>query len=404
MQYIHRYLERVVKEIHTTFKVLYLGGPRQVGKTTLLRHMLKEFNLGYVTFDDLAERRLAVSDPELFFQRHPGPLLIDEVQYATPIFPVLKSIVDKSEKRGQFWLTGSQQFAVIKNLQESLAGRVGILSLLGLSQGEEASVPKKNVFFPGAHLPKVPHSDLQSIFKRIFRGSFPGLIGENAPSTDFFYNSYIQTYIDRDLRDIFGIAKISEFHTFLSLCAARTGQICNISSLATDARISVNAAREWLNILEQTNQIFLLRPFARNISKRLIRTPKLYFLDTGLAAYLSKWKSPETLASGAMAGAFFETYVISEIVKSYLYRGEEPPLSYYRDKEKREVDLIIERENALYPIEIKMAARIEKSDAYTLSYFKERHPTARKTAIVSFASNEIPLDRDTDIIPVGMIT
>ncbi len=403
--YIPRYLEDIILKTHRTFKVLYLGGPRQVGKTTLLSRLAQRLKMRYVSLDDLSARELARQDPELFLQKFPAPLFIDEVQYAPALFPFVKLRVDGTKRNGQYWLTGSQQFSIMKNLQESLAGRVGILSLLGFSAAEEQKIPKvKMPFLPMQSRNFYKPTDLQSVFRRIFRGFFPALASRDPPSIEMFFNSYVQTYLDRDLRDIFNISRLSTFHIFLQLCAARTGQILNYSALASDAGVSVHAAREWIHILETSMQIYLLKPYYRNVSKRIIKSPKLYFLDTGLAAFLTKWKSPESLMSGAMAGAFFETYIIGEIIKSYLYRGEEPPIYYFRDKEHHEVDLLIERNNTIYPIEIKIASRINASAVNNMIYFRKKIPNAGNGAVICLAKNQLPIDRMHDVISVGTIS
>ncbi|MDI6755766.1 MAG: DUF4143 domain-containing protein, partial [Thermodesulfobacteriota bacterium] len=235
-------------------------------------------------------------------------------------------------------------------------------------------------------------------------GGFPLLSHKNPPPLEIFYNSYLQTYIDRDLRDIFNVSKIATFHKFLQLCAARTGQMLNYSDLARDADISVHAAKEWINILVASSQIYLLEPYYRNFSKRMIKAPKLYFLDTGLAAYLTRWKTAETLAGGAMAGAFFETHVVGEIIKSYWFRGEQAPLYYYRDKEGHEVDLIIESEGKLYPIEIKLSSKVEGSDLKNIKYLSKKLKNIGKGAVISLSPHPLPLDRKNEIIPAFLIS
>jgi predicted AAA+ superfamily ATPase len=400
--YKRRYSEKEILALNKSFKVLYLAGPRQVGKTTLLKHLAKRFH--YVSLDDIGIRQLAQDDPALFLQKYPAPLLIDEVQYAPQLFPYIKIAVDRSALTGRYWLTGSQQFSIMKNVKESLAGRVGILNLLGFSLSEERGGTRlKPPFLPGKPLAGAAPFDLRRLFAKIQRGFFPVLTHVNAPPISSFYNSYLQTYIDRDLRDIFKVAKISDFHKFLSLCAARTGQILNASELARDAGVSVHAAREWLNILEASFQIYLLQPYSRNLSKRLIKAPKLYFLDTGLAAYLTKWKTPETLLSGAMAGAFFETFVVGEIIKSYWFRGEEPPLYYFRDKEKHEIDLLIEQEGELYPIEIKLSGKAGKTDLANINYLRRRFKNLSRGAIINAGTISLPIDENNEIIPGSLI-
>lgn len=403
--YKRRYLEDVVLGFNKSFKALYLSGPRQVGKTTLLLRLAKRFGFNYVSLDEIGQQQLAQDDPALFLQKHSVPLFIDEVQYAPQLFPFIKLAVDRVKRTGLYWLTGSQQFSIMRNVKESLAGRVGIINLLGFSLAEKRRIPKlKHPFLPGTAPAKARPLGVKELFVHIQRGSFPVLTHKNAPALSAFYNSYLQTYIDRDLRDIFKVSKISDFHRFLSLCAARTAQILNISDLAKDAGISVNAAREWLNILEASFQVYLLQPYYRNISKRIIKAPKLYFLDTGLAAFLTKWKSPETLLSGAMAGAFFETFVVGEIIKSYWFRGEEAPVYYFRDKEKHEIDLLLEQEGKLYPVEIKLASKAGAADLGNINYLRKKIGNVSTGAIINAGQLHLAIDRDNEVLPASLIS
>lgn len=404
--YLSRFIENIILEANKNYKVLYLGGPRQVGKTTLLRHLSKRLKINYVTFDDLRIRKFAKEDPELFLETYPAPLLIDEIQYVPELFSYIKIRVDADHKNGRYWLTGSQQFAVLKNIKESLAGRVAILNLLGFSMAEEFKIiPNKDPFNFADFKNKtgVAKFSAKKIFESIYRGFFPALVLNKKQDFSIFYNSYIQTYLDRDLRDFFGIKKISEFQVFLQLCAARTGQLLNISELARDAGVSVPAAKEWIRILQGTLHIYLLNPYYKNISKRLIKAPKIYFLDTGLAAFLTKWQSAETLFSGAMAGQIFETFVISEIIKSYFFRGKQPPLYYYRDKEGREIDLLIEQEGTLTPVEIKKAINITDEDVKHIRYFQKNIKNSSKGAVICLDKSLRPFDRNIQIVPTGFI-
>ena len=292
----------------------------------------------------------------------------------------------------------------MKNVKESLAGRVGIINLLGFSMAEDMGIKKtKNSFFEGkTHIPK-NHINIIDLFKTIQRGSFPALTHKNTPPIEIFYNSYLQTYIDRDLREIFHVSKINTFHKFLQLLAARTGQILNYSDLARDADISVHAVKEWINILASSSQIYLLEPYYKNISKRMIKSPKIYFLDTGLAAYLTKWKTYETLLNGAMAGSIFETFVISEIIKSYWHRGKSAPIYYYRDKEGHEVDLLLEINNILHPFEIKLSSTVHKTNLKNINYLKKNISNIGKGGIISVSSKNIPLDKTNDLISVSSV-
>jgi len=400
--YIERYIENIIIKVNKTFKVLYLGGPRQVGKTTVLSKLARKLNFNYVSLDNLNVRRLAQEDPALFLQKYPPPILIDEAQYASQIFPYIKEIVDKKQQNGLYWLSGSQQFSLIKNITESLAGRVAILSLLGLSFAEinkEKYCKEAFDLYQKSSISASP--DINIIFKHIHKGSFPALWADPSKNIEIFFNSYLQTYLDRDLRELFKIGKINAFHKFLQLCAARTGQILNYSDLANNADISVNTAKEWISILESSMLIYLLKPYYKNLSKRIIKSPKLYFLDTGLAAYLANWTSAENLMNGHMSGAFFETFVVSEVVKSYLFRGKIAPIYYFRDKEKHEIDLIIEKDNKCYPIEIKIASLIQKKHLSNIKYFRKTTEQALNGAIISLAPERMPFDYDDEIIPVS---
>ncbi len=399
MQYIPRYIEDTVLEIHRTFKVLYVGGPRQVGKTTMLRHLSVKLGFSHVTLDDLNDRKLAIEDPKLFLDRYPAPLLIDEVQYAPNLFSAIKMRVDDSDERGRYWLTGSQQWNMMKNLKESLAGRVGLVNLLGLSHAEIINTPKTKEPFTPANTTHTVVADSPTeleLFESIVRGFYPVLSQINAPDIQTFYNSYVQTYLDRDVRELSAVVKMSNFETFLRLCAARTGQILNMSDLARDADVSLHAVREWLSILEANMQIYILKPYHTNLSKRLIKAPKLYFLDTGLVAFLTSWKDPESLRRGPMAGAFFETYIVAEIVKSYLFRGIIPSLYYLRDKEGHEIDILIDTGRILVPIEIKLTASPSNRDSANIGFWRKSIPSITKGAIICQTKKVFPID-DMDV-------
>jgi len=405
MEYIHRYVEDTILDIHRTFKVLYVGGPRQVGKTTVLKHLAEKTGLSYVTLDDLTAQRLAKEEPELFLERYKAPLFIDEVQYAPNLFSSIKRRVDESDERGRYWLTGSQQWNMMKNIKESLAGRVGLVNLLGLSYAEQSHYPKlKEPFIPFPLQTRTHGStDELELFATIIRGSYPALYQPNSPDIQTFYNSYVQTYLDRDVRQLSEITKLSNFETFFRLCAARTGQILNMSDLARDAGVSLHAAKEWLEILQINMQIYLLQPYYSNLSKRLIKAPKLYFLDTGLAAFLTNWNQPEAMRHGPMAGAFFETHVVVEIIKSYLFRGIIPPLFYLRDKEGHEIDLLIDSGRSLSPVEIKMTASPSNHDSVAIDYWREKIPTMTNGAIVCQTKSVVPIDSMTTALPWSAI-
>lgn len=402
--YLPRFLEQAVLRMHATFKVLYVGGPRQVGKTTMLKHLAKERGMRVITLDDPELLAQAKTDPGGLLDAHPSPLFIDEVQYAPELFPEIKRRVDVQERYGQYWLSGSQQFALMEGLQESLAGRVGIVDLLGFSSAEiRRTAFQKQPFLPTRPAALSVERSSRSIFSRIWRGSFPRRHVTPHVDPKDFYDSYIRTYIDRDVRRFHGIQKATEFHRFLQICAARTGQILNITDLARDADISPHAAREWLAILEQTMHIHLLRPYHTSRIKRLVKAPKLYFLDTGLAAHLTHWLSPEQLEAGAMAGAFFETHVVTEILKSHLFRGRRPLLWFFRDHQGHEVDLVIEEDRFLFPVEVKNAKRVRNEDLHGILFLRQQHDNVAHAAVITPSGPSRPFDRNTTILPVDAV-
>jgi uncharacterized protein len=403
-----RTLAKIVKEANESFPVLLVTGPRQVGKTTLLE-MCAEDHRSYVTLDDLDARFLAQNDPGLFVQTYTTPLIIDEVQYAPQLFSYIKMMVDKEKRNGLFWLTGSQKFHLMKGITESLAGRVAVLDLLGFSQAELAGRADTCIpFLPGekwmqdAQKQSGKAKQLKEIYEQIWLGSFPR-INEHRNVRDIFYRSYVQTYIQRDVKDILSITDDSSFFRFLCAVAARTGQLLNYADLARDVAIDNKTARAWLSVLETSGLVYLLEPYHNNITKRLVKTPKIYFLDTGLCAYLTKWTDSATLAAGAMSGAILETYLFCEILKSYWHNGKNPPLYYYRDLDQKEIDLVIAFGDTLYPVEFKRTG----TPSQTVSrYFKVLEKLKKKVGpgiVFCFVQKNIPLSKDVTAVPVGYL-
>ncbi|HJJ36062.1 MAG TPA: ATP-binding protein [Methanocorpusculum sp.] len=409
--YIRRAAEKVILEISQTFRVLLVTGARQTGKTTLLKH-LAEPERGYVTLDDLAERTLAKQDPHLFLEQHPAPVIIDEIQYAPELLSYIKIIVDSSEKKGGFWLTGSQTFSMMKNVSESLAGRVGIFQLYGLSQAEIEGRPTLPFTTDHEEMERrassIQKKGLMDIYRTIFSGSMPEIVANPAIDRERFYQSYIETYLTRDINDLQQVGDKTAFYRFLIAVAARTGRMVIYSDLAKDADISVPTAKKWLSILVASNIVALVQPFYNNILKRAVKAPIMHFLDTGLCAYLLRWDSPETLERGAMSGNFFETFVFSEIYRSFINAGEIPPLYYYRDSDKKEIDLLIYRNNTVYPIEIKKSSHPDKTAVRAFKVFdrpenSEGFPQLGEGAVVCLSESVFPITRNIWMIPAWLI-
>jgi predicted AAA+ superfamily ATPase len=401
--YIKRTSEDVIKNLSKQFKVVLVTGARQVGKSTLLKHC--DENRNYVSLDDLSERELAINEPKLFLETHKAPLIIDEIQYAPELLSYIKLIVDKSDKKGQYWLTGSQQFHLMKNVSESLAGRVGILDLMGLSLAELSQTPNNEPFFPDLEYiekRRENHKNYSTsdIFKIIYNGSFPALNNQDEfQDRNAFYSAYIRTYIERDIRDLSSISNEMKFLNFIRVVAARTGQVLKYSELANAVDISEPTAKTWLSVLVSSNIVYLLEPYYRNITKRMTKMPKIYFLDTGLCSYLTGWSSPEVIEKGAMNGAFFETFVVSEILKSYRHNGERPLIYWYRDTQQKEIDLLIERDGKLHPIEIKLTSNPNKS---MLKHFNILDNQGYG-GLICMRESDIPLTEDVSAIPISYI-
>lgn len=407
MRYIARNLEKVVLEVTKEYPVVLVTGPRQVGKTTMLQKLMEDTDRNYVSLDDLNERNLAKTDPEMFLQLHKPPILIDEVQYAPELFAYIKIHVDKYHNAGDFWLAGSQVFKLMSGIQESLAGRVAVLSLTSLSQAEicggEMQPFTLDIEEMSARRKERTKADTGVIFDRIFRGSMPATVSEKNSNSQIFYSSYLTTYIERDVRELSDAIDSLKFLHFITAVAARCGQILNIAEIARDADINQKQAKSWLGVLETLGLIFYLHPYSNNMLKRLVKTPKLYFYDTGLVCYLTKWSSAETLQSGAMNGAILENYVVAEIRKTYLNCGKDPYMYYYRDKDAREIDIILEHDGVLNPIEIKKSANPGSELIKVFKLLDKSLAKRSKGAVVCMKPELSAIDRENYIIPVWMI-
>ena len=407
MSYIKRNLENVVDQVTNEYPVVLVTGPRQVGKTTMLQKLMEGTERGYVTLDDLNERALAVSDPELFLQLHKPPVLIDEVQYAPELFAYIKMNVDKNHKPGDFWLTGSQIFKLMRGVQESLAGRVAVLSLTSLSQAEIAGAEMEpftiEIEALSARKEGRTEMDTRGIFERIYKGSMPAIVSAVNSNSQIFYSSYLSTYIERDVKELSDAIDSLKFLRFITAVAARCSQMVNVAEIARDADINQTQAKDWMAILETLGIIFYIHPYSNNLLKRLVKTPKLYFYDTGLVCYLTKWSSAETLESGAMNGAILENYVVAEIRKTYLNCGKEPYMYYYRDKDAKEIDVVLEHDGILNPIEIKKTSNTGTELIKVFGLLDRASTPRSKGAVICMKPVLGAIDRDNYIIPVWMI-
>lgn len=409
MEYISRHMEDRVFALSKSYAAILLTGPRQAGKTTMLQKLAEKENIGreYVTLDDLTVRDMAKNDPALFLQLHQPPVLIDEVQYAPELFTYIKIYIDKHHNPGDFWMTGSQIFRLMRGVQESLAGRVALLHMSPMSQREIFGAPcipfKTDLEQLVAQKGQMKPVTTPELFERIWKGSMPGLASGQYSDRNVYYSSYLSTYVERDVRDISGSVDALKFHRFITAVAARASQLLNYKALADDADIDMPTAKNWVNILETLGIIFLLHPYSNNVLKRTIKTPKVYFYDTGLVCYLTRWSSPDVAESGAMSGALLENYAVSEIMKSYQNAGEEPYLYFYRDRDAKEIDVIMEGDGKLCPLEIKKTAAPDKRLTRIFSVIDKSPLRLGTGAILCMADQIGAFDSDNLIVPIWMI-
>lgn len=384
--YIKRALEPIVRRYSDHFKVVVVTGPRQVGKTTMLRHLAEEESAprSYVTLDNTALRIAAKEDPELFLQRYRPPVLIDEIQKAPELLPHIKMAVDASEARGQFWLTGSQPLHLMKEVSESLAGRVGVIEMLGLSNAELAGVasspfgPSPDYFIERASV--MPPFGVAEAYRRIVAGSLPGIRSLPDDLRPGGYDSYVDTYIMRDIRDLSQVGDELKFRRFMTACAALTSKPVVYADLARLADVSEKTAKTWLSLLVSSYVVKIVEPYANNLLKRLSKQPIMHFTDPGLAAHLAGWDNPRALETGALNGQFFETFAFGEVYKSFINEGRRPPLFFFRNNDRREIDMLLEQNGTLYPIEVKKTAAPRPDD------------TKNFRALDPMTSDEVPAD------------
>ena len=407
MDYIERHLERKFLKMKDFFKVVLVTGARQVGKTTMLKHLAGSGRT-YVTLDNLMARDLAKSDPVLFFQTYKPPVIIDEVQYAPELLPQIKLLCDESEEPGRFWLTGSQQFEMMRHVQETLAGRIGILELYSLSQSE-----KDGVTFTAAldfslsslqsRQQQAGTNDIQRVFEEIWRGGMPQVLRADGELRQEYFNSYINTYLMRDVAGLGGITDTLKFGRLLTACAALIGEQVNYKTLADAADISQPTAKEWVRLLVGLGILYLMQPYSNNRLKRLARTPKLYFLDTGLAAFLSMWLTPETLMNGAANGHFYENHIVAELVKSHACAETKSNLSYYRDANAKEIDIFVESGGVVHPLEIKKSASPDRRAVKTFDLLEKSDIPRGCGGIVCMCEQPLPIDAQNSFIPGNLI-
>lgn len=391
-----------IEEINRTFRVLVVTGPRQVGKTTLLESMMPA-GMKKVSLDDEVLRREAKENPKVFLDTYGAPLFIDEVQYAPELFPYIKMKVDESGEMGMYWLSGSQAFSLMKNVSESLAGRAGIVEMNSFTYSEACSQAEGKLPFD----PETPKEneplDVNEVFERIFKGGMPELYRVKDLDRNEFFNSYINTFIERDVRRIKDIGNLEDFRRFMKDLAIRNGKPLNYSDIASDIGVSSNTIKEWVSVLVSTRVVYLLQPFYSSKLDRLTHRPEVVFMDSGLACYLTDWESAFDLQTSEYAGPFLEAYVVSELVKSYDNAGKKANFSYLRNKETEEIDLIIEKNQCLYPFEIKKTANPKRE---MLNNFRLLSKTEKKIGnggLICLYDRMFEIEEGRFVLPISSV-
>lgn len=408
MEYIGRELERKFMKMNKVFKVLLVTGARQVGKSTMLKHLAENTGRTFVSMDDKRNRDLARRDPGLFFQTFKTPILIDEVQKAPELFEYIKMICDETNENGLFWLTGSESKKLLKNAGDSLAGRVCILKMYSLSLKEKLGITSiadiRYTYEDFTEREKLfPTYDVNQIYEHIWKGGMPALQKFDAEQMNSYYSSYIETYLMRDAVDDNGISDTEGFRRVLSACAAFVGNLVNYSDLAAAGGVSVPTAKSWVKVLQTMGIVFLLDTYSNNELKRLVKTPKLYFCDTGLAAYLSMWTSKDVLMNGAASGHYFENYVVGELMRNAAYGKTNVNMTYYRDTNQKEIDVVIEEDGVLHPIEIKKATNPERKIVKAFDVLNVSSNELGKGLVICMTDRTFPIDENNYMVPAPIL-
>ena len=408
MPYIQRSLERKFLKMSSAFKAVMVTGARQVGKSTMLKHLAQDTGRVYVSMDDADVRELANRDPKLFFQMYQPPLLIDEVQKAPALFEQIKILCDESDERGRFWLTGSQSKKLMKQAGDSLAGRIGILKMYSLSEkeleGRPNDIPEDYSLSSLIQRSRShPENNILDVYTRIWEGGMPEMISMDAELRREYWNSYIDAYLMRDAVDDNGIQDTEGFRRLLRACAAFSGELVNYNDLGNAAGVSGATAKEWVKVLQTMGIIFLLEPYFNNELKRMIKTPKLYFCDTGLCAFLSSWTSRDTLMNGAASGHYLENYVAAEMLRNSSYGEKKVNLNFYRDTNQKEIDLVMEMDGQLHPFEIKRAASPDKKAVRAFPLLEKSGKVTGAGGIICMTAKPFPIDEKNSMIPVNLL-
>jgi hypothetical protein len=408
MEYISRELERKFQEANRFFKAILVIGARQVGKSTMLKHLAQKEQRTVVTMDNDQARELALNDPRLFFQTYRPPILIDEIQKAPNLLEYIKVMCDESEERGRFWLTGSQRKKIMEKSRETLAGRLGILHLYGLSQREKAGYlePAELDFSMDSLLERqrhMPQNQVLDIFDQIWKGGFADIQNATGEMAQLYYQSYMDNYLIADAVNDQGITDIAGFRKMIRACAALVGNLVNYHTLAETAGVSEVTAKKWLNILQDMDVVYLLEPYSNNELQRIIKTPKLYFCDTGLCAWLTRWLTPDSLREGAAGGHFYENYVIMELVKNYAYAKNAALISFYRDDNAKEIDVFVEENGKIHPLEIKLSANPEKKEIRKFNVIDKTNLIHGEGGIICMYPEPFPINENNSLIPGNLI-